>query len=63
MRNSLLLIANTIPFFRAQVPEKVAALSDLYCSAASDLTSIDPADAQVTHMFVGDSNILFDVCS
>jgi hypothetical protein len=62
MRNSLLFIANYLPLLRAQVSGRVAELAASYCSAVSDLTSVDPRDAQVTHMFVGDTNILYDVC-
>jgi hypothetical protein len=62
MRNSLLLIANVLQLLGAQVSVTISNLSDEFCSVASDIRGIDPTDSQASHMFVGDTNILYDVC-
>lgn len=62
MRNSLLMIANVLHLLRAQVSVKIANLSDGFCTMASDIRGIDPTDSQASHMFVGDTNFLYDVC-
>ena len=62
MRNSLILFLGLSCSSGAKVSEKVAKLSDLYCEKAPQLTRMDPDDAKVTHLFVGDENVLATVC-
>ena len=47
----------------SEISDKVAELTTIYCSGVPDLAEIDPADADVVHLFVGENNLVDKVCN
>lgn len=61
--NSFILITQLQLLARAQVSQRVSELVTTYCGWYNSSVTLDPLDEEMSRRFVGEENILEQVCS
>jgi hypothetical protein len=61
--NSFILITQLQLLARAQVSQRVSELVITFCGGYNSSVNLDPLDEEMSRRFVGEENILEQVCS